>query len=52
MVPFWGAQVLGKARNSKGLELFGLPEGSKFGIIFEPQILGIFKENKGIGEAE
>ena len=33
-VPLWGAQVLEYTMNSKGLELFGLSEGSSFGIIF------------------
>ena len=31
--PLWGAQMLRNTRNSKGLELFGLSEGSSFGTI-------------------
>ena len=33
IVPFGGAQVLGKVMNSKGFEAFGLSDGSSSGFI-------------------
>ena len=51
--PLWGAQVLGKAMNSKGFGAFWPPRGIQIWDHFlTPGFWEYSKKNEGIGEAE